>query len=257
MTFAPKKVLVTGAARRLGRVIAETLSAAGHGVVIHARSSTEEAQSLVDQLRAVNPATWVVRGDLGETEQLQGMLQEAASLVGGPLSGLVNSASVFDFDSAQHPDQAIFLHAMKVNLLAPTILSSLFASQAEDAGDACIVNVLDQKLWNLNPDFFSYTLSKAGLLAATEMMARAYAPRVRVNAVAPGLLMPSFDQTEAEFMTVASVNAMRRPINPRDVSAAVAFLMDNAGVTGEVIRIDNGQRLLPTERDVMFETRKP
>jgi NAD(P)-dependent dehydrogenase (short-subunit alcohol dehydrogenase family) len=146
---------------------------------------------------------------------------------------------------------------MKVNLLAPTLLASLFAAQAKDVADACIVNVLDQKLWNLNPDFFSYTLSKAGLLAATEMMARAYAPQVRVNAVAPGLLLPSSDQTDAEFRAVASVNALRRPINPADVAAAIAFLMDNTGVTGEVIRIDNGQRLVPTERDIMFEGRKP
>lgn len=176
-------------------------------------------------------------------------------MIGGPVSGLVNSASIFDFDDAAHPNPAIFLECMKTNLLAPAMLSAAFAQQTDIVGDACIVNLLDQKLWNLNPDFFSYTLAKAGLLAATDMAARAFAPRVRVNAVAPGLLAPSFDQTSAEFEAVASVNAMQRPIDPANVANAVEFLMSNSAITGETIRVDNGQRLIPTERDIMFSTR--
>ena len=144
---------------------------------------------------------------------------------------------------------------MAVNLRAPALLSERFFAQADPARDTCVINLLDQKLWNMNPDFFSYTLSKAGLLAATDMMARAFAPTVRVNAIAPGLLLPSFDQTQAEFETVASRNPMGRPIDLANLMSAASFLLDNTALTAQVIHLDNGQRLAASPRDVMFDTR--
>jgi NAD(P)-dependent dehydrogenase (short-subunit alcohol dehydrogenase family) len=116
--------------------------------------------------------------------------------------------------------------------------------------------MLDMKLWNYNPDFFSYTLSKAGLLAASEMMARAFAPAVRVNAIAPGLLLPSYDQTKAEFKTAASRNLMKKPIDLDNLLDAAEFLLSNTSLTGQTIHVDNGARLTSRPRDVMFEMRE-
>ena len=250
-----RRILVTGGARRVGRRLCERLSATGHAVIIHANRNAAEAQQLCDQLRASNPDTWTLTADLADASAASALVGQAAQLAGGPLSALVNSASIFDYDApgAMKPD--VFDHAMAVNLRAPALLSEKFAAQADGSRDNCIVNLLDQKLWNMNPDFYSYTMSKAGLLAATDMMARAFAPAVRVNAIAPGLLLPSYDQTHEEFVATASRNLMQRPIDLADIAAALEFLMATPSLTGQVIHADNGARLDPRPRDVMFEGR--
>lgn len=257
MTTALKRILVTGGAKRVGRRIVEQLSAAGHGVVIHANASAAEAEQLATKLRQANPHTWVATGDLSNAAVAYELVDQAVQLAGAPLSGLINSASVFDYDQPGAMDAATFDTAMAVNLRAPALLCERFAAQADSARDNCIVNVLDQKLWNMNPDFYSYTMSKAGLLAATDMMARAFAPIVRVNAIAPGLLLPSHDQTQAEFDAVASRNPMGRPIRLDDVVASLEFLLNTVAITGQVIHVDNGQRLAASPRDVIFEPREP
>ena len=250
-----RRILVTGGARRVGRRLCERLSAAGHAVIIHANRNAGEADELCEQLRASNPDTWTIAADLSDATAARALVGKAAHLAGGPLSALVNSASIFDFDEpgAMNPD--VFDQAMSVNLRAPALLSDSLFAQADPARDNVIVNILDQKLWNMNPDFYSYTMSKAGLLAATDMMARAFAPKVRVNAIAPGLLLPSFDQTHAEFEIVAGRNPMGRPIDVDDVGAALDFLLATRSLTGQVIHVDNGQRLQSSARDVMFDTR--
>lgn len=253
MTSRWKIILVTGGAKRVGRHIAQHLAAAGHSVVIHANSGAAEAEALANDLRASGAKAWAIAADLSDLSATEALIARAAKLVGAPLSGLVNSASIFDFDTPGAIGAAAFDRAMAVNLRAPALLSQHFGAQAEDGADSCIVNILDQKLWNMNPDFFSYTLSKAGLLSATDMMARSFAPKVRVNAIAPGLLLPSHDQTQAEFETVASRNLMGRPIDLDDVAGAVDFLMSNASLTGQVIHADNGQRMVASARDVVFE----
>lgn len=255
MTSVRKTILVTGGAKRVGRHIVERLSAAGHRVVIHANAGAAEAEALAKMLHAGGASAWAIAADLSDLGATEALVPRAMKLVGAPLSGLVNSASIFDFDTPEAIDAAAFDRAMAVNLRAPALLSQHFAAQADAGTDNCIVNILDQKLWNMNPDFFSYTLSKAGLLSATDMMARAFAPKVRVNAVAPGLLLPSHDQTQAEFEATASRNPMGRPINLDDVVSAVDFLMSNASLTGQVIHADNGQRMAASARDVIFEAR--
>ena len=250
-----RRILITGGARRVGRRLCERLSAAGYGVVIHANQNAAEALELCKHLRTSNPNTWTVTADLADAGAARGLVDEAARLAGGPLSALVNSASVFDYDQPGAMKSDVFDLAMAVNLRAPALLSDGLFQQADPAGDNVIVNILDQKLWNMNPDFYSYTMSKAGLLAATDMMARAFAPKVRVNAIAPGLLLPSFDQTQAEFETVASRNPMGRPIDVDDVGAALDFLLATRSLTGQVLHVDNGQRLAASARDVMFDTR--
>ena len=256
MTKSLKRILVTGGAKRVGKHFVERLSAAGHGVIIHANSNAAEAEQLCEQLRASNPDTWAISADLADHTAACALIDQASQLAGGPLSGLVNSASVFDYDTPGAMNIEAFDKAMAVNLRAPALLSERFAAQADPARDNCIVNMLDQKLWAMNPDFYSYTMSKAALLAATDMMARAFAPAVRVNASAPGLLLPSYDQTREEFETVASRNPMQRPIALDDVSSALEFLMSNAALTAQVMHVDNGQRLMSSARDVMFETRR-
>lgn len=248
-------ILVTGGARRLGATIVQTLSALGHGVIIHANRNLEEAQRLCVTLRESNPDTWAIGADLSDLDAASTLVDRASLLVGRPLSGLINSAAVFDYDTPRALAADVLDRAMAINLRAPALLAQQFAALADPAANNCIVNVLDQKLWAMNPDFYSYTISKAGLLAATEMMARAFAPEVRVNAVAPGLLLPSHDQTPDEFQAVAAKNLLRRAIDPNNVASAVGFLLTNTSLTGQVIHVDNGQRFVGGERDVMFSTR--
>lgn len=256
MTTSVKTILVTGGARRVGRHIAEHLARAGYGVVIHANTSASEAAELAQRLRMINPHVFALAGDLSDAGAARGLADEAAALAGAPLCGLVNSASVFEYDRPGACDAGSFDRAMAVNLRAPVLIAERFAALADRTRDNCIVNVLDQKLWNMNPDFYSYTMSKAGLLAATDMMARAFAPYVRVNAIAPGLLLPSHDQTQAEFEAAASLNLLGRPISLDEVAGAIVFLLTSRALTGQIIHVDNGQRLGVSARDVMFEVRE-
>lgn len=256
MTTGLKRILVTGGAKRVGRRLVESLSASGHGVVIHANQNAAEAEQLADKLRQANPHVWTIKADLSDHTAACALVDQASQLAGGPLSGLINSASLFEYDAPAALDIGVFDKAMAVNLRAPALLSERFAAQADPVRDNCVINVLDQKLWNMNPDFYSYTMSKAGLLAATDMMARAFAPAVRVNAIAPGLLLPSYNQTQAEFEQTASRNPMARPIDLDNIVSAMEFLLDNTALTGQIIHVDNGQRMAFSPRDVIFEPRK-
>lgn len=255
MSTTRKRILVTGGAKRVGRLLVQRLSAAGHGIVIHANTNAAEAEVLRDELRTTNPNVWSISADLSDHTAACALIDQASQLAGGPLSGLINSASIFDYDAPEAMKVSVFDLAMAVNLRAPALLSERFFAQADPARDNCIINMLDQKLWNMNPDFFSYTLSKAGLLAATDMMARAFAPRVRVNAIAPGLLLPSFDQTQAEFEEVASRNPLGRPIDLDDIAAAADYLLAARSLTAQVLHVDNGARMQTSARDIMFDAR--
>ncbi len=255
MSLGPKRILVTGGAKRVGRRLVERLSAAGHAVVIHANSNAAEAAELTERLRASNPHTWSISADLSDHAAACALVGQASQLTGAPLSGLVNSASVFDYDAPGAMDLAVFDRAMAVNLRAPALLSEAFAAQADPQRDACIVNMLDMKLWAMNPDFYSYTMSKAALLAATDMMARAFAPHVRVNAIAPGLLLPSYDQTPEQFAAAASNNLLERQIDLEDVASSLLFLMETRSLTGQVLHVDNGQHMISARRDVIFKAK--
>ncbi|WP_174279614.1 SDR family NAD(P)-dependent oxidoreductase, partial [Sphingomonas bacterium] len=186
------RVLVTGGAKRLGAAIARQLAAAGDRVVIHYGRSGDEAGQLADAIGAAG----TVQGDLAALDTLADLWARAGEVAGGPIDGLVNSASEFVFDRPDAPDPALAARLYAVNCTAPVLLAHALAGQGVDGA---VVNLLDQKLANPNPDFFSYSLSKAALAEATTLMAQAFAPRVRVNAVAPGLTLPSGDQGEAAF----------------------------------------------------------
>jgi NAD(P)-dependent dehydrogenase (short-subunit alcohol dehydrogenase family) len=245
-----RTVLVTGGAKRVGAAIVRHLAGQGHRVVIHYRRSRDAAEALAGEVDGV-----VLAADLADRAAVATLIDAAAARVGGPIDGLVNSASLFEFDRPPLDDWALFGRLAPVNLGAPVLLASALARQPGLA-DGAVVNLLDQKVANLNPDFFSYTCTKVALAGATEMLARALAPTVRVNAVAPGLTLPSGDQTRVEFEAVAQENLLRRPVDIDEIGRAVAFLLTARSVTGQTIFVDSGQRFVPRDGDVMFETRE-
>ncbi|NWG93193.1 MAG: SDR family oxidoreductase, partial [Parvularculaceae bacterium] len=179
-----------------------------------------------------------------------------AALAGGRLDALVNNASTFAFNKATTFMVDDWRRDETVNLLTPILLARAFAAGLPQSASGAVVNILDQKIWNLNADFFTYTMSKIGLEGATRLLARALAPAVRVNAVAPGLTLPSGRQTQEEFAAVAGkYNLMRRPIDIEAIAGAVSFLLSNDAVTGQTIIVDNGQHMVASDHDVMFRTR--
>ncbi len=249
-----QRILITGAAKRLGRIMALRLAGPERMIAVHYRRSEVAAKEVVAEIETFGGKAICVQADLENTDEAKGLIEKAVGLAGGLLTGLINNASVFDYDSPEAVDACIMKTAFAVNTKAPIILSAAFYGQAKLGVNNVIINLLDQKLWNLNPDFFSYTNSKMALRAATDMMVMKYEDKVRVNAIAPGLLFPSFDQSEEEFSDVASRNALQTPIDPQQVAEAATYIFESH-IKGQVIHVDNGQRFVKLERDVMFETR--
>jgi NAD(P)-dependent dehydrogenase (short-subunit alcohol dehydrogenase family) len=242
-----RTVLVTGGAKRLGAAIVRRLAADGHRPVIHYRGLAAAAERLANEVGGVT-----VQADFADADAVAGLIGAARAAARGAIDGLVNSASLFDYDAPPAIDRNLAERLHAINLLAPVQLAAALAAQ-EDVAQGAVVNLLDQKVANLNPDFFSYTLTKIALAGATTMLAQALGPRIAVNAVAPGLSLPSGDQSEEEFRAVAAANTLRRPVDPDDVAGAVAFLIGAHGIHGETVFVDAGQRFLARPRDVMFE----
>ncbi len=247
-----RRVLITGGAKRVGAAIAEGLARPGVSIVIHYNASSGPAEAHARTLEAKGARAATVQADLSDPDACRGVVAQAAEAVGGPLTALVNSASAYAYDAPGAFDPAVFAESMAVNLRAPVILTDAFAAQSDPAGNNCVVNMLDQKLWNQNPDFYSYTLAKQGLLTATTLAAMALAPRVRVNAIAPGLLLPSYGQSKEAFEEVASLNLFGRPIDLGEIIRGVDYLLSANALTGQVLHVDNGHRLKPMDREVVF-----
>ncbi len=246
-----KSVLVTGGARRVGAAISTQLAKAGWRVVIHYRQAPGDA---IELARAIGALT--IEADLEDAVAAEALPSQAAALLGGPLDAVVNNASVFEYNTAQTFTVADWNRDQAVNLLSPVLIARAFARLVGPGRRGAVVNLLDQKLWNLNADFFSYTISKMGLEGATRLLARALAPSVRVNAVAPGLVLPSGDQSDEEFhATAAKYNLLKAPIDIAAIAGAVQFLLENPAVTGCTILADNGQHMVASDHDVMFSTR--
>ncbi len=244
-----RTVLVTGGARRLGAAIARAAAGAGWRVVIHYGHSADAARALAEELGGA-----IVQGDLADAAGAPAVFVRAREAAGGPITALVNSASAFEYDRPEAIDAMLAARLHAINTVAPAMLAAALAAQ-DDVEDGAVVNLLDQKLANPNPDFFSYSLSKYALAGATEMLAQALAPRVRVNAVAPGITLPSGDQSEAEFARVASDNILRRPIGAANVAEAVVYLLGARSITGQTLYVDCGQRFVKRDGDVMFDGR--
>lgn len=253
--------LITGGATRLGREIALAFAQAGWGVACHYRHSQDAAQALCESIRAQGGRSLAVQGDLEDEASCRQFFEATVRETSTDLHCVVNNASLFEPDEARQMDEAQALQQLQVNLMAPLRLSRWLAALHESGSTsvvtgspASVVHVLDQKVFNLNPDYFSYTLSKLALERAVSLQAQALAPTLRVNAVAPGLMYLSGPQSQDNFDRASRANLMRRPLDPRHVAESVVFLAQNPGITGTTIQVDNGQHLVPSPRDIMFVT---
>lgn len=244
-----KSVLVTGGARRVGKALCLGLARAGWRVVVHYHTSGEAARAVVARIREAGGEAEALAADLACPEAAAALIERA----GGALDCVINNAAVFENDSPFALDLAAWDTAMAVNARAPAIIGQRYHAAVEQrGGEGCIINILDNKLFALNPDFYSYTLSKAALHAATRMMAMAYAPRVRVCGIAPALTLISSKQSAAGFVRAHRMNPLRRGVTPDDIIEAVKFIAASPALTGQVIVIDSGQSLMGLPRDVAF-----
>lgn len=249
--------LVTGAAKRIGRQIALMLAQRGWDIVVHYGKSEQEAAQVVVEIEALGRRAMAVQADLDNAEQLKKLVPKALAYF-GRLDCVVNNASLFEADSAEDFSQACLDKHMHANLMAPLMLAQdLTASLPVDApaGMAVVINILDQKLFNLNPDYLSYTLSKAALHTATTMLAQSLAPKVRVVGIAPGLSLVSGDQSASDFEVAHKVTPLGRSSTPQDIAEAVCYVATARAITGTTLLVDGGQHLIPTQRDVMFLTK--
>jgi NAD(P)-dependent dehydrogenase (short-subunit alcohol dehydrogenase family) len=236
---SPRAALITGGSRRIGRAVTLALAAAGYAVVLHANRSRAEAQRLAAEIKGQGGRANVVPGDLADAQAVVRLVPAAAAF--GPLTLLVNSAAEFEPDEIATLTRDRFERTMAVNLAAPLFLTQAFAAQAPDG--AAIVNVLDQRVLKPTPRFLSYTLSKSALHVATTTLAQALAPRIRVNAVAPGPTLPSPRQSDAEFAAQAGSLPLTQGPTPQDIAAAVVYLAGATSVTGVTIPVDGGQHI--------------
>jgi NAD(P)-dependent dehydrogenase (short-subunit alcohol dehydrogenase family) len=249
---APRRggALVTGAARRIGRALALKAASLGFDVALHARQADADTESLLAEINDRGRRAHLIVGALGETGDVIRMVPEAFTAI-GPLSLLVNSASTFNDDRlGSLTADSIDVH-FAVNLRAPLLLTQAFAAQAP-AG-ALVVNMIDQRVWRPNPQFFSYGLSKAALWRATVMAAQALAPGIRVNAIGPGPTLRSAHQAAGEFETEAAKVPLGKPASPDEIAAALAYLIDAESVTGQMIAVDGGQHLAWRTPDIVSD----
>lgn len=246
-----KVVLVTGAAKRIGREIALHFAKHGWHVVAHFGRSQQEADQLVEEIQQLGQQAIALQCDLANEAQVRTIMPQALQAM-GQINCVVNNASLFEPDTAQDFSQAALDKHMHINLMAPIILSQALFEATPTNEQACVINLLDQKLYNLNPDFLSYTMSKAALQCATTTLAQALAPRVRVVGVAPGISLISGDQTEQQFQQAHQKTPLGKSSTPEDIANAVFFVANASAITGTTIVVDGGQHLIPLPRDVMF-----
>ncbi len=244
-----RTVLVTGAGKRLGRHIALYLAATGWHVAVHYRQSRHEAAEVVTECQALGVRSEAFAAPLDDESACRALLPSVLARM-GPVHAVVNSAALFEHDDADSCTSASMEAHWRTNTAAPILLAQALAQHAKQAGHTgVVVNLLDQKLWNINPDFFSYTLSKSALETATRMLALALAPQLRVVGVAPGLTLTSHMLSDERFAQLHRQSPLGRSSTPQDVAAAVGFALSNASVTGTTLLVDGGQHLMRFERD--------
>lgn len=241
-----RAALVTGAAQRIGRQIALDLAADGWAVAIHCNDSVAEAEELKARIgRAV-----VVRGDLGDPDVPARLVAEAKAVL-GPLTCLVNNASRFEPDEVGTITTESWARHLAPNLLAPVLLAQAFAAQVSADAQGNIVNIVDQRVLKLTPKFFSYTISKSALWTATQTLAQALAPRIRVNAIAPGPALPTIRMENEDFETQCRNTLLGVGTSPSEIAAAVKFLLSQPSMTGQMLLLDGGQHLVWETADVV------
>ena len=248
----PRAALVTGAGQRIGRAIALGLGAAGWSVAVHRRDSAADADETVAKIEAAGGRAAALVADLGDEAEAKDLPRRAVEAL-GPLGCLVNNASLFEYDSAESATRESWEAHMAVNLRAPFLMSQAFAKGLPAGAAGAIINILDQRVWNLTPHFISYTLSKSGLWTLTQTLALALAPAIRVNAIGPGPVLASARQSEAQFRAQAENTPLGHGAEPQEISDAVRFILAAPAMTGQMMALDGGQHLgwaMPSDREV-------
>jgi NAD(P)-dependent dehydrogenase (short-subunit alcohol dehydrogenase family) len=253
-----KIALVTGAGKRLGRSIALGLASAGWDIAIHYGTSADHAQQTVRDIEALGRRAVALQADLAHEASVSTLIARCTESLGLPRC-IVNNASLFDYDLAESFSYARLNAHMQINVAAPIALARDLHRMRSQSGrpfehPAVVINLLDQKLLNPNPDFLSYTLSKAALLEATRLLAQALAPHVRIVGLAPGITLVSGDQTETGFQQAHHMTPLGKSSTPADITAAAVYLASAHAITGTTLYVDGGQHLKSSDRDVMFLT---
>jgi NAD(P)-dependent dehydrogenase (short-subunit alcohol dehydrogenase family) len=254
------RALVTGAGKRLGRAMALCLAGRGFDVAVHYAASRKEAEALVAEITAMGRRAVALRADLLIESQVEKLVERAVQGLGGPLTVLINNASIFEYDSIRTATRKSWDRHLESNLRAPFVLIQHFAEQAPKAGrdaagepiaKALVVNMLDQRVHKLTPEFMSYTIAKMGLWALTRTAAQGLAPDVRVNGIGPGPTLRGHRQSDDHFARQRAATLLQRGANPADVTAALGFFLDSPSVTGQMIAVDGGQHLAWATPDVL------
>ena len=245
-------VLVTGGAKRVGGAIAAALAADGWFVCIHYNRSASEAEALCDEIIGQGGQAVALGADLASVEATEGLIPRAVA-ASGSLNALINNASLFENDNIETLTAEAWDAHLHANLRAPALLCRDFARALASDRTGCIINLVDQKLWNLNPDFLSYTISKVGLHGLTQVLAMALAPRIRVCGIAPGLLLPSGKMTRQGFERAHGKTPLGRGPEVDEIVAAVRFILGTPSFNAQTITIDGGESLRPRPKDVQFE----
>jgi NAD(P)-dependent dehydrogenase (short-subunit alcohol dehydrogenase family) len=238
----PGAVLVTGAARRIGRAIALDLARHGWRVAVHYGTSGAEAEEVVGEIRDAGGKAVALHADLVKESEVERLVPDAAAAL-GPLTCLVNNASTFVMDTADTVTRQSWDAHIEANLRAPFVLSQAFARQLPRDWHGNIVNLLDERVWKLTPYFISYTVSKMGLWTLTRTLALALAPRIRVNGIGPGPALPSPRQSDAQFAELCASMPLRHGTTPQEIAEAVRFILSAPAMTGQMIALDSGQHL--------------
>ena len=239
---ADRTVLITGAARRIGRTIALALAAKGWNIAVHYRKSGSEAAALVTEIEALGTKAIKLQADLTNPQDIEALIPDCSEHLGTP-SCIVNNASTFQPDHIPTLTAEIWDDHLDINLKAPVFLAQALFKYLPDGVSGNVINIIDQRVWRLTPDFFSYTISKAGLWTATRTLAQSMAPKVRVNAVGPGPVLQSVHQTEADFSSEVSSTLLERAPTPEEIAHAVLFILETPTMTGQMIALDSGQHL--------------
>jgi NAD(P)-dependent dehydrogenase (short-subunit alcohol dehydrogenase family) len=244
--------LVTGAGKRLGRAMALELARRGHDVAVHYASSRDEAEAVATEIRGMGQHAVTVQADLLDEAQVTRLLPEAADKLGSPITCLINNASIFEYDNIRTATRESWDRHMESNLRAPFVLTQAMADQVP-APDQCemgepvarglVINMIDQRVRKLTPEFMTYTLAKMGLWAFTQTAAQALAPHIRVNAIGPGPTLQGHRQTEKHFQRQRQSTVLGRGANLSDITAALAYFLDAPAVTGQLLCVDGGQHL--------------
>jgi NAD(P)-dependent dehydrogenase (short-subunit alcohol dehydrogenase family) len=242
MKVGEKNVLVTGAAKRLGRAIALELAGCGWSIALHHKNSHDEAEQTAKAIREKGVRAIVLAADLGNEDETEPLVAKAANGLGS-LSALVNNASVFEHDTINTMSRESWETHMAVNLRAPVLLAQKFAEQLPTGEHGSIVNLLDQRVFKPTPEFLSYSVTKAGLHWLTTTLAQGLAPHIRVNAVAPGPTLPSARQSKEQFERQASSTPLGIGACPEEIAKAVCYLIEARAITGQTITLDGGQHL--------------